>query len=128
MENVLNLSVDFCLNPAYDENKNPIFVLKICGADYWELNIQLDLPELELFHKVKDARWDERTSVKIGKCLKHPTFWSCENQILSILIGGDDEIWQFGVSMNKVLIDDLLIETEKALNSFKLKDNKWLLA
>ncbi len=110
MSDLKNLKVFFCLNPVYDDN-NSIFTLKISGEDFWELNIQVNQNELQLFHKIKESRW-ETQSLKIGKCLGSPTFWSCENGVLSILVGNDELVWDFCVLMNESVIEDLLREIE----------------
>lgn len=107
-----NLPISFCLNPAYDEQKMDVFSLKIQGGDFWELNIELTKKELESITEIKNAHWDERRSLKLGKCLNSPVFWCRDNEIFSILIGNDDEVWEVGASMSESVINDLIKEID----------------
>ena len=88
---------------------NSILSLKL-QAQNWELNVLMTEPELALIYSVQIANWNERSSVKIGQSAGNPAFWSCENGSLSILIGQDDESWDFGVTMPATIINDIIAE------------------
>ncbi|HQU82249.1 MAG TPA: hypothetical protein PKY59_03950 [Pyrinomonadaceae bacterium] len=66
-----------------------------------------------MIQNVKTAKWDDRSTVKLGKCLGAQSFWTCENDILSILIGDDDEIWDMGFLMPQTVIEDIISEIER---------------
>jgi hypothetical protein len=104
-------SISVCLNSTSDEQGNTIFVLKI-QEQSWELNIWMAKNELDLIPDVRTANWNQRISVQIGKCAGLPTFWSCEDGILSILIGQNDESWDFGVTMPEAVIDNMITESK----------------
>lgn len=116
----------FCINPAYDEQQNPFYLLKIRSDDYWELNISLNDEELNSVPNIINSSWNERSSLKIGKCLGSPTFWSYENENLSILVGKDDETWEFGVNIKGKFVKYLLEEIENAKKRYVKKNGKWL--
>lgn len=110
--------VYFFFNPAYDSQNEPMLTLKI-SSHIWEINIDLKEQELDLLTKVKNARWDERDSIIIGKCLNSPVFWSCQERKVSILIGHDDECWDICVSIEKKYLKDLESEIEKTKEDIK---------
>ena len=118
----MNPQVSFCLNPAFDEQNNPLVSLKIT-SETWELNIFISKEELELFQNVKDADWKERNSLIIGKCLNHPTYWSYEKEKISILVGKDDECWEVGVLVEDKYLEYFLTEIEKTKK--EIKENKF---
>jgi hypothetical protein len=106
-------SISVCLNSGSDEQGNTVFVLKI-QEQSWELNIYMTRHELALIPDVQAARCNNRSSLQIGKCVGLPAFWSCEDGKLSILIGQDDENWDFGVTMSETVIDSMITEIKAA--------------
>ncbi len=109
-----------CLNSSSDEQGNTIFVLKI-QEQSWELNISMTRDELALIPDVQAAHWNNRGSLHIGRCAGLPTFWSCEDGKLSILIGQDDESWDFGVTMSEAVIDNMITEIKTAQEQLSQK-------
>ena len=101
----------FCLNPFIDEQNGREYMLKV-SSDFCELNILLSKDELLKIPDVANARWNERTSLKLGDCLDNPTWWSAEKDGLSILVGADDETWQFGILLPHSAMQDLLDEID----------------
>jgi hypothetical protein len=73
----------------------------------------LTKPELLLIPQARTARWDDRGSLKIGESAGDSAFWCCSDGILSILVGQDDETWDFGVSMPEGIIDDMIAEIQR---------------
>jgi hypothetical protein len=104
-------SISVCLNLGLDEQENRFFIFKISAPD-WELNVEMTEKELALIPSARVARWDDRSSVWIGKAAGADTFWSCEDGKLTILVGHDEESWDFAVSMPESVIDDMLAEIE----------------
>jgi hypothetical protein len=104
--------ISISLSPGIDEQGNHLFILEIQRYD-WEMNIWLTADELALVPSVRAARWDERQSIQLGLCAGAPTFWSCEDGNLSILVGHDDECWEFGVTLPEEIIDDVIAEIKR---------------
>jgi len=77
------------------------------------MNIWLTANELALVPSVRAAGWDECQSIQLGLCAGAPAFWSCENDNLSILVGRDDECWEFGVTLPEEIIDDVIAEIKR---------------
>ena len=105
------------LDWVLDEQDDFVYCLKIQGGDGWEMNIWVTEEELKSIPNAKTARWDERGSLKIGKCLNSPTFWSCANGNLSILVGEDDETWEVGITMKEEILEDIVREISNIKNS-----------
>jgi hypothetical protein len=104
--------ISVSLSTEADKRGNPCFILKIQKPD-WEMNIWMAANELALIPKVRAAGWFERESIKLGECAGSPTFWSCEDGHLSIMVGPDDECWDIAVALPAELIDDLIAEINR---------------
>lgn len=107
----MNPPVSVSFGPEGDEQGNPLFILKI-QKDDWEINVWMRPNELTLIRNVKTARWDNGGSIRLGECAGAPTFWSCEDGTLTILVGQDDESWDFAVSMPEAIIDQIIAEID----------------
>ena len=83
------------------------FYLRISRQGY-EMNLFLSETELVLIPQVKTALWSEHSSIKIGNCAGISAFWSCEEGELSILVGQDDECWQFGTILPESVLDEII--------------------
>jgi hypothetical protein len=105
-------STSISLSPGIDKQGNHLFILKL-QRDEWEMNIWLTANELALVPSVRTARWDERQSIQLGLCAGALAFWSCEDGNLSILVGHDDECWEFGVTLPEEIIDDVIAEIKR---------------
>ena len=88
------------------------FFIKLQAADC-EVNITASARELEELRGVSGARWLNRRSLRAGRCLDAPAYWSCEQGRLSVLVGPDDEFWEVGFSAPESLVDALLAEIER---------------
>ena len=108
----MSSAISVSLSPGIDEQGNAFFILKIQRHD-WEMNIWMTASELALVPNVRTARWDERGSIRLGECAGCPTFWSCKDGNLSILVGTDAESWDFGVKLPEAIIDEVIAETER---------------
>ena len=113
----MDLSISTTLNRSYpDERGNATYTLKLQRPDL-ETNVWVTEAELALISNVKAAHWSERTSLKIGTCAGMQVFWSCENGYLSILVGEDDETWDFGLWIPETEIDNIIAEIERQKKS-----------
>ena len=83
--------------------------MKIQTQD-WELNIHLSEQELVELKHIRSANWNARQSIKAGVSANASVFWAYNNdrETVSVLIGQDDESWDFGVMLPlKDLLDGL---------------------
>jgi hypothetical protein len=73
--------------------------------------------ELSILQRVSETDWNSRGSLQIGRSGDAPAFWSSDSEHLSILIGHDDESWDFGVMLPRRTLEDILseIRAEQAL-------------
>lgn len=115
MDSQISITLNYDLP---DEQGSQTYVFTIRGKD-WEINVVMTEAELMLLPKVRMARWSERTCLHIGKCAGVQTCWSCDEGNLSILIGKDDECWQFGVLMPETEIDNIIAKIKRETTIFE---------
>jgi hypothetical protein len=84
-------------------------------AGAWELNIHLERGELLRLSQVRQAGWLGRKSLQLGQAAGSSVFWSTDDSTLSILVGHDDETWDFGVMLPLAVLDEILEEVARAL-------------
>lgn len=65
-------------------------------SEFWELNVQLNIEEFKKLKEITSYSW-ESGSFRAGVSANSPVFWSCDENLISILVGEDDELWDFGV-------------------------------
>ncbi len=87
------------------------FGIKI-QAGVFELNVSMSIEELQMLPDIKNAHWEDRSSLRIGSSAGSPAWWSCDEGVLSILVGEDDEYWDFGVTLPVAVVDDILADIE----------------
>jgi hypothetical protein len=90
---------------------NAEFSIKLQSANC-ELNICVSREELQELRDVANARWLSRKSLRVGRCLTSPVFWSVQDSQLSVLVGLDDESWEAGVTFPEDVLRQLLEEIE----------------
>ena len=98
--------VDFSL----EENGND-FLLKLQGGDFWELNVRLVRDEINLLTEISNTNWVERKTIKAGISANSSVFWTNENDATVIMVGHDEETWDFAVCVPVTLIDKIVIAT-----------------
>ena len=99
---------------SYDDNHAKCVLIKI-QADSYELNIwvpDLDIPKLRNLPK-----W-EPGSEQIGSSAGRPAFWSLDDGRISVLIGQDDQTWDFGVSFDTATHREIVEEAERVAQSY----------
>jgi hypothetical protein len=101
--------IDLTLNRALFDGRQPAVVLKIQGPMF-ELNVWMRPDELSVLEQVSDADWNRRESLQIGRCGDVPAFWSSDAEHLSILVGPDDESWDFGIMVPRHTLAAILSE------------------
>ena len=88
------------------------FGIKI-QAGACELNLWLTAEEMQMLPDGRNARWESRSSFRIGRSAGSPAWWSCDEGHLSMLVGEDDECWDFGVTLPVAVVGDILAEVRK---------------
>ena len=55
-------------------------------------------------------------ALRIGECAGAPVFWStgAESNSISVLVGHDDQTWDFGVALPASTIGEILKRIERA--------------
>ena len=104
----MNLSIT--ADKAVLENNVPGVSLKIQGENY-ELNIWLRSDEIEKLKLVKSTSWGNG-SLQLGKSANNNVYWSHDNGNISILVGDDDEVWDFGVNIPDKNLEEILNEIQ----------------
>lgn len=105
----MNLSIT--AGKAVLEDNTPGLSLKIQGDSY-EINVWFREEEIEKLKQVKNKAW-ESGSLQIGKCANNDVYWACDNGNISVLVGNDDEVWDFGVFIPEYMIDEILNEIQE---------------
>jgi hypothetical protein len=102
----LLLKTSVTANPYRDDKGNPLYSLKI-QTDAFELNVRVRPDEVGKFEQVRSTPW-VKGSVRIGESAGSPAFWSVADDgdyAVSVLVGTDDECWDFAVSLPPHTID-----------------------
>jgi len=92
------------------DNASTRISLKIRDESY-ELTIWLSKNCIDKLKNIENMPWDDG-SIKVGKSAGSDVFWACEEEIVSILIGGDDEAWDIGFFVPLELLNDVISEIE----------------
>ena len=89
----------FCASRSYGgpEGKDLGIALKISGAQY-ELNVFFQFAEITALESVPNASW-HHGALNIGSCAGHRVWWSCDDSVVSVLVGRDDQTWDFGIDI-----------------------------
>lgn len=86
--------INFSLISESDATESPGTFLTI-QTSMCERNVWMTREDLQMLPSVREARWDNRSSIKIGTSAGAPVFWSCDDQALAVLVGTDDETWEY---------------------------------
>ncbi len=98
-----------------DEHDTACVALKVQCRDC-EINVWVPLLELPLLLRVPSARW-LAGALRIGTCVGAAVFWACDEGRISILVGHDDQTWDFGVFFPENHFPSLIAEVEREVGS-----------
>ncbi|MFG2090916.1 MULTISPECIES: hypothetical protein [unclassified Spirillospora] len=91
-----------------DVDADPVPLL-IVQTETWEVHIWAPLADLSRLSGIREARWDERRSLKVGVCAGSPVFWSLsEDGQATMLIGRDDETWDAALMIPLTVVDEIV--------------------
>jgi hypothetical protein len=82
-------------------------VLKI-AAPAFEMKVWIDDSDVARLSSVRNARWEDRTSICIGTTANAPAHWCSDHKTVSVLVGDDDDDWDVAVVMQLDTFDELL--------------------
>lgn len=108
-------AIDFSL-----QENNGTFFLKLQGGESWELNILLTGAEIRSLAEIRNTDWAARKTIKAGESANSAVFWTAENDTAIIMVGHDDETWDFAVSIPTILIDEIEKEVVKRQDERKI--------
>ncbi len=94
-------------NQAYDSDGTPVATLGIDRQDS-SVVVWVRSEEIDLFSQVRDADWQNRGSIRIGKCDGSPAFWCVDAEKISLLIGPDDETWGVAINLPLLALDQII--------------------
>lgn len=63
----------------------------------WELNVRATPEELASLHAIRDGDWASRRSLHVGQSVGSRVHWSAAGDNVTIMVGNDDETWDFAV-------------------------------
>ena len=86
-------SVSVTADVAFDEGGGNAVLLKLQGASY-ELNVWISIEEVPNLREL--STW-ENGSTQIGRSAGAPCFWSNDDKRFSVLVGQDNQTWDFAV-------------------------------
>ncbi len=98
-------------NQGGDGEGNRIAWLAIASPDY-HVTFMIWPDDLDKILKVRDARWEDRTTIRIGMVHLSPSFWSMEESGLSILAGHDDEAWSLALTLPAPMLGRIITALE----------------
>jgi hypothetical protein len=75
-----------------------------------ELNVWVPLTELPKLLGIEDANWEDRATLQVGSSAASKVFWTCGHGYLTVMVGPDDEAWDFCLSLPVTCVSDLLTE------------------
>jgi hypothetical protein len=74
----------------------------------WELNIRAELGDLAALAGIRGAEWHARRSLAVGAAAGAAVFWAAAHEHASILVGHDDETWDFAVMVPLSTVDEIV--------------------
>jgi hypothetical protein len=84
------------------------FLAKLQG-DIWELNIWLNAEEINALRDMRRADWNGRYAIKAGKSANACVFWAYLDGNVAIMVGDDDESWDFSVTISRETMNKLFV-------------------
>lgn len=96
----------------------PAVSLKI-SHQHFELNLLIPLHDLDLLDHVQYTP-HEQGAVRLGMSARADAWWSCDDGMVFIGIGDDDQTWDFGVHIPAKRLPDLRETIDK-----QLRDSRW---
>jgi len=74
----------------------------------WEINFGATRAELAALRSIRDADWDDRRSLHVGRSAGALLHWSCRDDTVTIMMGRDDETWDIAVEVPVATVDEIV--------------------
>jgi hypothetical protein len=88
----------------------PILVAVKLTAPLWELNFRATPDELVSLDAIRDTDWATRQCLHVGECAGSRVHWSADGDTATIMVGDDDETWDFAVTAPLASIDRIVAD------------------
>ncbi|GAB2846031.1 hypothetical protein GCM10022221_51640 [Actinocorallia aurea] len=85
---------------------DPVATVKLCGSG-WEINVRAIPAEFARLAALRDTDWETSGSIGAGTCAGAPAFWVQHEGNAVILVGQDDETWDFAVTVPLETVDEI---------------------
>lgn len=92
---------------AADASGGRVATVKLATGT-WELNIRAELAEFATLAGIRGAGWQARRSLAVGTAAGAAVFWAAADDQVSILVGQDDETWDFAVLVPLSAVDEIV--------------------
>jgi hypothetical protein len=79
-------------------------------TDTVEVNILASRDDFLQLWRIRQAEWEARQSLQIGRSAGSPVFWCSAEGGATIMIGDDDETWNIATSIPFEVIDEVISE------------------
>jgi hypothetical protein len=96
--------VNVSISPDGDD---PDRVAVILRGPSWEFQFRVQPQELCRLRDIRDADWSARRALHLGTVFGVPIHWCINDDLVSVLVGHDDETWQIGIFMPVEVADRL---------------------
>jgi len=102
---------------GFEDGGQAFYSVKI-GTAAFEINIHLLAKDASKFGSVLAVQWGSG-ALRIGECAGAPVFWCSveDGSSISVLVGHDDQTWDFGVQLPASTIGEILDGIERASNA-----------
>jgi hypothetical protein len=97
------------LNVASDPGRPIVVVVKLQSRT-WELNFRATADELASLHGIREADWVTRRCLHVGESAGSRVHWSAEGDTATIMVGDDDETWDFAVTVPIASVDRIVAD------------------
>lgn len=111
-----------CVND-YEKDGHLFFALKI-STDAFEINVRFPSEDASKFGQIINTPWLSG-AIKIGECADAPVYWCADEdkKSISVLVGQDDETWDFGLYLPAEVIETILNEIKSITEATNANGN-----
>ena len=100
---------------SISSNGDKCVLVKLQSAST-EVNVRIDLPAVPRLRQVASTTW-ESGCLQIGTSAQSQAYWCADATTASILVGLDDQTWDFAFAFPLALLAELISEVDLALAS-----------
>lgn len=102
---------DLDVDVVLDETGAELVSAKFSDAG-WELNVRAPASDFLSLRNVRTMDWATRRVRAVGESAGARVFWAADARTASILVGHDDETWDFSVTVPLEIVDELVRRVE----------------